>query len=247
MGASVLAAKACLRTGLGLLTCHVPGNGLQILHSSVPEAMLSLDPDNNECSVMPDMRPYSSVGAGPGIGTGWKQLALMKNLLEKEIDSLVLDADALNILAANPELITKLPPKTILTPHPGEFKRLFGEDGSHFARIQRLKQICFEKKLIVILKGAHTAVVLPDKEIWFNNNGNPGMATAGSGDVLTGIILSLLAQGYSPENAAILAVFLHGAAGDLAAQRLGEESLLALDIVENLGQAFNNIVLDEIS
>lgn len=241
MGAATLAAKASLRTGLGLLTCHVPAIGFSVLQSLVPEAMLSLDYDKNECSLIPDLSPYSAVGTGPGIGTGLKQFSLIENLLEKNTGSLVLDADALNILATNPDLITKIPPKTILTPHPGEFKRLFGDDENHYIRLQRLKEICMKQNLIVVLKGAHTAIVLPDQEIWFNNNGNPGMATAGSGDVLSGIILSLLAQGYAPENAAILAVFLHGAAGDLAAQSKGKESLLASDIINNIGQAFIEI------
>lgn len=241
MGAATLAAKASLRTGLGLLTCHVPAIGFSVLQSLVPEAMLSLDNDKNECSIVPDLSPYSAVGAGPGIGTGLKQFSLIENLLEKNTGSLVLDADALNILATNPDLITKIPPKTILTPHPGEFKRLFGDDENQHIRLQRLKEICMKQNLIVVLKGAHTAIVLPDQEIWFNNNGNPGMATAGSGDVLSGIILSLLAQGYSPENAAILAVYLHGAAGDLAAQSKGKESLLASDIINNIGQAFIEI------
>ncbi|MCK5821062.1 MAG: NAD(P)H-hydrate dehydratase [Bacteroidales bacterium] len=241
LGAAALAAKASLRSGLGLLTCHVPEIALPILQSIVPEAMLSLDADINECSVLPDLTPYSAVGVGPGIGIRQKQVDLLTTLLGKGNEPMVLDADALNILAANPDLIAKLPPKTVLTPHLGEYKRLFGEDDSHFSRLQRLKKICHKHNLIVVLKGAHTAVVMPNQDIWFNNNGNPGMATAGSGDVLTGIVLSLLAQKYPPEEAAILAVYLHGAAGDIAAQSIGEESLLASDIVEKIGQAFIEI------
>jgi len=241
LGAAVLSAKSCLRTGIGLLTCHAPEIALHVMHSVVSEAMLSLDNEKDECSVVPDLKPYSAIGVGPGLGTTQKQVNLIKDLLKIAAVPLVLDADALNVLAANPELIEKLPPNTILSPHLGEYKRLFGDDKNHFSRLQRLKKICHKHELIIILKGAHTAVVLPSQEIWFNNNGNSGMATAGSGDVLTGIILSLLAQGYLPENAAILAVFLHGAAGDMAAHNRGKESLLASDIIENLGQAFIEI------
>lgn len=237
-GATALSAKACLRSGAGLLTCHIPNKGLSPVHSFIPEAMLNLDPEKYECTTLPEIAKYSAIGMGPGLGTGELQAKLMQDVLNTVECPLVLDADALNILASKPDFIKQLPPKTILSPHPGEYKRLFGDDANHYSRIQRMKELSHKWQLIIILKGAHTAVALPNKDIWFNNCGNPGMATAGSGDVLTGIVLSLLAQGYSPENAATLAVFLHGSAGDLATQKLAEESLIASDIIDNLGQAF---------
>lgn len=229
-GAASLSAYACMKSGVGLLTCHVPADAQTAIHSYVPEAMLS--------TKLPDISPFSAIGIGPGLGTGDEQTKLLEELIAKAKCRLVLDADAINILANKPELIELLPEETILTPHPGEYKRLFGNDPNQYERIYRLKSICNKRKLIVVLKGAHTAVVLSDGKVWFNNTGNPGMATAGSGDVLTGLILSLLAQGYSPADAACLAIFLHGSAGQIASQKHGEESLIARDIVENLGNAF---------
>lgn len=238
MGAAVLSATACLRAGVGLLTCRVPVSGQQVLQAAVPEAMLSLDTDREEVSACPVDPSYQAIGVGPGLGSGKKPAKMLKELIQSYQGPLVLDADALNILAKNPELFDTLPPKTILTPHPGEFKRLFGDFPNQMKRLRAIQQICNKRQLIIVLKGAHTAVVWPDQEIWINTSGNPGMATAGSGDVLTGIVLSLLAQGYSPEKAAVLAVFLHGRAGDLAVGNRGAASLIARDIIRYLGKAF---------
>lgn len=243
-GAAMLSALACLKTGVGLLTCHVPKRAEIPMQSIVPEAMLDLDVNDNFCSSIHDIQKYTVLGIGPGLGTENHQKELLEKLLTIAKVPMVLDADALNILSANPKLLDSLPPKTILTPHPGEYKRLFGEDKNHFHRLQRLRDISRERELIIILKGASTAVANSRGELWINSTGNPGMATAGSGDVLTGIVLSLLAQQYSPEKAAILAVFLHGLAGDLASESIGQHGLIARNIIDNLGSAFLKILND---
>ncbi|MBT4398055.1 MAG: NAD(P)H-hydrate dehydratase [Bacteroidetes bacterium] len=238
MGAVVLSARAALRSGLGLLTCHVPGIGYNILQTTVPEAMISCDTDPDYLSFYTGDEVYSAIGLGPGIGTGSKQTKFLFDLITKSRKPLVLDADALNILAVNKDWLDKLPPKTILSPHPGEYKRLFGADENHFERLIRLREICNKYNIIVVLKGAHTVVCNPEGQIWFNCSGNPGMATAGSGDALTGIILSLLDRGLEPETAALWGVYLHGRAGDLAADEKGQDSLIASDIIEQLTNAF---------
>ena len=241
IGASALSAKACLKSGVGLLTCHIPERGESALHTFVPEAMLSLDTDIGLADDLPDFNSCSALGIGPGLGKGLIQVNLLESVLQEISVPIVLDADALNILSENPNLFDLLPNKSILTPHLGEYRRLFGDDDTHYQRVIRLKAIAQERKLIIVLKGASTIVACPNGQIWINSNGNPGMATAGSGDVLTGIVLSLLAQEYSPEEAAILAVFLHGSAGDKASDNSGEEALLASDIIDEIGQAFKEI------
>lgn len=239
-GAAVLSARACLKTGCGLLTVHIPASGYEIFQSALPEAMCSIDPEHDILSVLPDLTPFNALGIGPGIGTKSGTSTVIRSLLNTNLP-LVIDADGLNILAENKPWLNDLSENTILTPHPGEFDRLAGKSGSGFERF--LKQIDFamKYKVIVVLKGAFTSIVSPDGIAWFNTTGNPGMATAGSGDVLTGIILSLLAQGYKPFNAALVGVYLHGLAGDLALSDQSFESLIAGDIIERIGFAFNDL------
>ncbi len=241
MGAAVLSSKACLRSGVGLLTTHIPRLGYTILQTAVPEAMTSVDQHDSMFTELPDLEPFSAIGAGPGLGTKSNSEKALLSLLENAKVPLVLDADALNILSKNKEWLEKLPENSILTPHPGEFKRLAGEAANSYENIQ--KQIGFSEKykVIVVLKGAFTSISTPDGKLYFNSTGNPGMATAGSGDVLTGIILSLLAQGIAPKNAAITGVHLHGLAGDLTAKEKSEISLIAGDIVEFLGKVILEI------
>lgn len=241
MGAAVLASKACLRSGAGLITTHLPSKGYEIIQITVPEAMVSADASSDHLSSLPDLTKFSAIGVGPGIGTNDYTGFLLQQLLKTVKAPLVLDADALNLLAAHPERLELLPKNTILTPHPGEFDRLAGPSANGFER--HLKQIKFskEQKVIIVLKGAHTSITSPDGCCRFNTTGNPGMATAGSGDVLTGIILSLLAQGYEPIQAAITGVYLHGLAGDIAASNVGVESLIASDIIKNISNAFMTI------
>ncbi len=242
MGAAVLAARACLRTGVGLLTTHVPGKGIDILQTTVPESMLSIDQSDILFSRPPaDIAMYSSIGIGPAIGCRNNSQKGLHELLVNFKKPMVIDADGVNILGQNREWLKLLPENSILTPHPKEFERLTAKVGTAYER--HLVQIEFarEHQVIVVLKGAYTSIVCPDGKCYFNSTGNPGMATAGSGDVLTGIILSLLSQAYEPCMAALLGVYLHGAAGDMAKDENGEESLIASDLIENLGKAFLKI------
>lgn len=238
MGASVLASKACLRSGVGLLTAHVPHFGYSIIQTAVPEAMVSIDDHDSIFTGIPDLTPFTAIGAGPGIGMKNNTRKALKELIENAKIPLVLDADALNILSENKEWLKELPENSILTPHPGEFKRLAGETGNSWERIQKQREMSREFKIILVLKGAFTTIALPDGKLFFNTTGNPGMATAGSGDSLTGIILGLLAQRMPPEHAAIAGVFLHGLAGDMASRIKSENALIAGDITECLNEAF---------
>lgn len=238
MGATVLASKACLRAGVGLLTTHVPHFGYTIIQTTVPEAMVSIDDYDSIFTGIPDLNPFNAIGAGPGIGMKNNTKKALKELIENAKVPLVLDADALNILSENKEWLKELPPKSILTPHPGEFKRLVGKTANSWERIEKQRQMAKEFKIILVLKGAFTTIALPDGKLFFNSTGNPGMATAGSGDSLTGIILGLLAQRIPPEHAAIAGVFLHGLAGDMASRIKSEHALIAGDIIEFLGEAF---------
>jgi NAD(P)H-hydrate epimerase len=241
-GAAILAARACIRSGTGLLTTHVPRSVYPIVQGAVPESIFSIDHSEEFFLQCPVPDKYSAVAAGPGIGVRPQTKEALETLIKSTLCPLVLDADALNILAAHPELLSVLPHNTILTPHPGEFERLTSRTGSGFKRNE--EQIGFSKKykLIVVLKGAFTSITMPDGRCYFNSTGNPGMATAGSGDVLTGIILSLLAQGYSPGDAAVTGTFLHGLAGDMAAEDLSQQGLIASDIIKYIGKAFKKIM-----
>ncbi|TKG96079.1 NAD(P)H-hydrate dehydratase [Puteibacter caeruleilacunae] len=241
MGAAVLASKACLRAGVGLLTTHVPHLGYQILQNTVPEAMISIDRSDLHFTEFPDTDQYKAIGIGPGLGCKMNSIRAMENLLEQCKKPMVIDADGLNILSGKKELLAQLPTQTILTPHPKEFERLAGPAENSFERLQKQVNFSNQHNVITLVKGAHTTITTPDGQCFFNTSGNPGMATAGSGDVLTGIILGLLAQGYSPIDAALVGVFLHGISGDIALNKQSVESLIASDIIENLGFAFKEI------
>jgi ADP-dependent NAD(P)H-hydrate dehydratase / NAD(P)H-hydrate epimerase len=238
MGAAVLASTSCLRTGSGLLTTHVPSRGCEILQSGLPEAMTSIDSSEIYFSKLPPLDQFDAVGAGPAIGTGQQTQKALLDLLQSVRVPLVLDADALNIISMNREWITLIPENSILTPHPGEFDRLAGQHKNSHDRLITQIELAKKYKIIVVLKGACTSIATPTGKCFFNGSGNPGMATAGSGDVLTGILLSLLGQGYKPVEAAIAGVFIHGMAGDFAAEN-SQETLIAGDISNNLGKVFN--------
>jgi len=238
MGAAVLASRACLRAGAGLLTTHVPRSGYEIMQNSVPEAMVSIDSSEIVFTEFPVITAYSAIGIGPGLGKSPETQLAVKKLLQQDSAKLVVDADALNILAENKDWIDLLPENTILTPHPKEFERLFGTSSNSNERLRNQLQFSVTHRLIIVLKGANTCITLPDGSAFFNETGNPGMATAGSGDVLTGIILGLLAQNYSPEEASLIGVYLHGLAGDLAASSFGQQALIAGDIINHMGEAF---------
>ena len=205
--------------------------------------MCSIDIAETHLTSCPEIEKYNSIGIGPGIGTEASTLHFLEDLLQKSQDPLVIDADALNLLAEHPELLASLPSSTILTPHPGEFRRLVGDWSGDHEKLDM--QISFSKcyDVIMVLKGAHTCISDPDGNLYFNSTGNNGMATAGSGDTLTGIITGLLAQGYPALIAAILGVYLHGSAGDLALESQNENSMIASDIIDHIGSAFK--ALDE--
>ncbi|MEN8116349.1 MAG: NAD(P)H-hydrate dehydratase, partial [Bacteroidota bacterium] len=241
LGAAVLASKGCLRAGVGLLTSHVPRTGYPIIQTAVPEAMASVDRHDSMFTEFPDLTLFSAIGVGPGLDRKQNSCKALCALLENSKVPLVIDADALNILSENKEWFKKLPEGSILTPHPGEFRRLVGETSNSYQRIQKQVEFSKEYNCIVVLKGAYTSVSTPGGKLCFNSTGNPGMATAGSGDVLTGVILGLLAQGMPSADAALIGVFVHGLAGDLAVREKSEISLIAGDIIEYMGRAFLSI------
>jgi len=238
MGASVLASKACLRSGAGLLTVHVPHGAYQIIQTAVPEVMCDIDDSDLMFTEITNLELYTAVGIGPALGQKVNTQRGFRKLLDKITVPLVVDADAINILGLNPDWLNDLSENTIITPHPKEFERIAGKSDNSFERMQKAIELACQKKIIVVLKGAYTLVAFPNGDVWFNSTGNPGMATAGSGDVLTGVILGLLSQGYVAEDAAILGVYLHGLAGDFAKLQKGENSLIASDIIDNLCVAF---------
>jgi len=241
MGAAVLSAKACIHSGSGLVTSHVPRSGNVILQSTIPEAMLSLDPDDHIFSKVPDLTSYTSIAIGPGIGTARETQQALKLLIQSSALPLIIDADAINILGENKTWISFLPKGSIFTPHPKEFERLAGKTKDDYERNQKQRDFSVKHGVYVILKGAHTAITTPEGNCFFNPTGNPGMATGGSGDVLTGIIAGIMAQGYSSLDSCLLGVYLHGLAGDLAAGENGLESLIATDIIDHLGKSFQTL------
>lgn len=239
MGAALLAAKACLHSGVGLLTCYLPKCGYQIMQTALPEAMVMTDENENIIAQLPnEVEKYSVIGIGPGIGTSKETQNLISFISRRYKKPLVIDADGLNCLSQQKELLQHLPPYSILTPHPKEFDRLFGDHSSDFERLDTAREKSRQLHLIIVLKSHHTAIITSSGSIFFNGTGNAGMAKGGSGDVLTGIITSLVAQKYMPEQAAILGVYLHGLAGDFAANSLGQQSMTASDIISFLSQAF---------
>lgn len=238
MGAAVLGARAALRTGIGLLTCHIPGSGNQILQASVPEAMSQPDINPEIVSEIGDTERFDAIGIGSGIGTDPATQRAFHSVLLNRSKPLVIDADGINILGLNDKWLSVLPEKTVLTPHLKEFERIAGKSDNGYSRLEKQIGLAVRYNCVVVLKGAYTSVAAPDGKVFFNSTGNPGMATAGSGDVLTGMILALLAQGYSSENAAVAAVYLHGLAGDIAAGKSSLESMIASDIIDNIGNAF---------
>jgi NAD(P)H-hydrate epimerase len=241
IGAAVLSAKACLRSGVGLLTCFIPQCGYEILQTSVSEAMVMTDTNSSVMTkIDDDILKYDSIGIGPGLGTASETRTAVKELLAVYKKPIVLDADALNGLAME-KTLPSFAPGSVLTPHPKEFERLFGESKNDFERIEKALQNAKSLNCSIVLKGHHTFIATASGKGYFNNTGNAGMATAGSGDVLTGMITGLLAQEYSSEEASILAVYLHGLSGDMAAKEFSKEAMIAGDIIENIGKAFKQL------
>lgn len=246
MGAAVLCARACLRSGVGKLTCHIPASGYHIMQISVPEAMCKTGkdadtPNGEETHPAQEMDKYDAIGIGPGLGAFAGNSRLLHSVFEQNRRPMVIDADGLNAIGRDKSLLHKIPPQSILTPHPKEFERLFGETANDYERVQTALQKAAAYNIFLVLKGRYTFIAAPGGKGYFNSSGNPGMATGGTGDVLTGILTGLLAQRYNPLQAAITGVFLHGLAGDLAAAYASQPSLIASDLVDFLGQAYQSL------
>lgn len=240
-GAAVLSAKSALRTGSGLVTTYTPKASIQIVQTAIPEAMNKVDKGENYIeNYSLDSNDYNTVAVGSGIGTGKKSTKALTDILKATHKPMVIDADAITILGKNLKLMELVPKKSIFTPHPGEFDRLVGESSSSINRLEKQVNFATRYGIILVLKGAHTSIVLPSGKVYFNSTGNPAMATAGMGDVLTGVIASLLGQGLKPHYSALLGVYLHGLAGDLTA---GEWQLgiLANELADRIPTAFNEL------
>ena len=239
MGAAVLAARACLRSGVGLLTSNIPSCGYEIFQSAVPESMAIADDEFDFLSNTIDCSSFNAIAIGPGIGTNEATGQFLKRLIQNSHVPLIFDADAINLLAQNKTWLSFIPKGSVLTPHPGEFKRLVGDYSDGYERISKQRDFSVKYNVYLVCKGMHTTITYPDGKCYFNSTGNPGMATGGSGDVLTGIILGLASQGYPYGQACLVGVYLHGLSGDLAKDKHGEDSMVAGDIVEHLGSSFN--------
>lgn len=232
MGAAIIAAKACLRTGCGLLTVSVPNDEAVILQTTVPEAMLCIRENDED-----NFSHFSAAGIGPGLGTSEQSTAIVNYLLKEFNKPIVLDADALNIIALNKNMFNIIPPETILTPHPKEFDRLFGNHDTIEQRMQTAINQSKEHSLVIVLKG-HRTLITNGKQSFLNTTGNAGLAKGGSGDALTGMITSFLAQGYPELESSILGVYIHGLAADIALKEQSRESMLITDVIECFGKAF---------
>lgn len=235
-----MAAEAAMRSGLGLLTTYAPGHCRVPLQTAIPEVMFEADPHELFLTEIPSLEKYSAIGLGPGIGTHTQTKNFLSRLLEQNKLPLLLDADAINILAELDECHKYLK-NTVLTPHPGEFQRLCGECSSTLLQYEKAKDFCKELSCTIVLKGAYTLITLPSGKQIFNMSGNPGMGTAGSGDVLSGIITGLLAKGLKSEEAALCGVYLHALAGDQAVEKIGEEGMMASDIIGEIPDAIRSI------
>jgi len=237
MGAAVLAARGALRAGVGKLTVTSPKCGYQILQSSVPEALFRHNRGElNIVDIHPE-RDFNAIAVGPGLGTNELTVKALEDFLASINRPVILDADALNCIALKPSILSSIPVLSIITPHAGEFDRLFGPQPSSEDRLRKAIEMARRYNILIILKGHYTAIVRPDGKVYFNSSGCPAMATAGSGDVLTGVLASILAQGYPPELASIIAVYIHGLAGEMAAAEQGEYGVTAGDIADNIGRA----------
>lgn len=237
-GSAILAARSCLRSGIGKVSILTQEENRIILQVAVPEAILSFAPELNFAALE---NIYEALLIGPGFGTDEQSVQLFDALLSNLTQPIVLDADALNILASNPDMMQSVPRHSILTPHKGELARLIGHTRNSFEELQRTITFANQYQVYILIKGAFSSIITPQGKVYFNPTGNAGMATAGSGDVLSGILLSLLAQGYSPEDALRLGVYVHGLSGDLAAEDKTQTSLIASDLVDYLPTAFASI------
>ncbi|MBU2945253.1 NAD(P)H-hydrate dehydratase [Zobellia uliginosa] len=237
IGAVHLASKACLQSGSGLVTAYVPKCGYVPLQTNFPEAMVLTDADDNHVSKIEFNIDPTVIGIGVGLGKDKNTVKALDGFLTENKKPLVVDADALNILSENNDLLEKLPAQTVLTPHPKELERLIGSWKGDFDKLDKAKAFSKKYDCVLVIKGSHTITIYNDKG-YVNTTGNPGMGTGGTGDVLTGMITGLIAQGYNPLNAAVFGVYLHGRAGDIAVEKTGYQALTATDVVANIGAAF---------
>ncbi|MDE6308585.1 MAG: NAD(P)H-hydrate dehydratase, partial [Muribaculaceae bacterium] len=242
MGAAVLAGKGALRSGAGKVTMYAPRCGFNILQTAIPEAMFRSDTNDLVISEIAPGGKYTSVAIGPGIGTNDRTIRALDGFLAAANKPVILDADALNCIAASPSMLNSIPVLSIITPHAGEFDRLFGAQSCMDARLRKAIEVAMHYKFFIILKGRYTAVVRPDGKIYFNSSGTPAMATPGAGDVLTGVLSGFMAQPFSPEYSSILAVYVHGVAGELAAEEHGTYGVTAGDIADKIGCAIQQIM-----
>lgn len=240
-GAAVLAAKACLRSGIGLLTVHTPVCNHNLLQTAVPEALVQDDIHEHFFADETDLDPYQSVAIGPGLGQDDVTAQALFAQIKSCYMPMVIDADALNLLGRYNANMTNIPRNTILTPHVKELERIIGRCSNSHERLMKAKDLSIYLQCYIVLKGAWTAIITPEGKVFFNPTGNPGMATGGSGDVLTGILLALLSQGYTSEDACRLGVYIHGLAGDIACSQMGEISLTASDIITALPEAWKQL------
>jgi NAD(P)H-hydrate epimerase len=241
MGAAVLATKAALHSGAGLVTTFVPQCGYDIIQTSCPEAMCLISSEYDYLVGELDLSNYQSIGIGPGIGTQPGTSELVLKIIQQAACPLVIDADSLNILSQNPDWLKLLPKNSILTPHQKEFDRLFGSSISAYDRLQQQIEHSKAHSIFILVKGAHSSLSTPSGEVYFNSTGNPGMAKGGSGDVLTGMITSILASNHSPKEAVTLAMYLHGLAGDKAKKKYTEYAMNSAQIIDCIPKAFKQL------
>ncbi len=237
MGAAILAAKGCLQCGTGKLTCYIPASGFEIMQTAVPEAMCKISTIES-FSKKEISRDHPVLGIGPGIGTEKETIFLLKNILESTGKQLILDADALNIISKDGILANKIPTGSVITPHLKEFERLFGASENDFERLEQAIENAARLHIYIVLKGHFTAIITPHGKVYFNSSGNAGMAKAGMGDVLTGMVTGLLSMNYSLPEAALIAVFIHGTAGDIAAEKFTQHAMQASDLINNIKEAW---------
>lgn len=240
-GASIFCAKACMKAGAGKVTIHTPKMNNDILQIAVPEAILSHDLDDDIITGSIETGSFNALVIGPGIGKSETTAIAMRDFMLQQSLPLVLDADALNILENHKEWIQDIPKHSILTPHPKELENLIGRCQDSYDQMTKARDLAIKQQLYIVIKGHYSIICLPNGMVLFNNSGNAGMATAGSGDVLSGILVGLLAQGYSYEAAVLLGVHIHGMAGDFAAEDLEEECVTASDLITYLPRAFKEL------
>ncbi|MDU1890743.1 MAG: NAD(P)H-hydrate dehydratase [Dysgonomonas sp.] len=234
IGAAILSTGAALRSGCGLVTAHVPAEERLAVQINYPSAILSLDKSSHFSHLPNQITKYTSIGIGPGLGQNVETVEALRKLMESTDKPMVIDADALNIIASHDRLIRYIPKNSILTPHIGELKRLIGEWKDEEHKLSSVRKLSTDLQSIIIVKGAHTMICCPDGDYYFNSTGNSGMAKGGSGDVLTGYITGLLARGYSSKSAAIMGVYVHGLAGDRVADKYGNEAMNSQDLIDSL-------------